>query len=762
MMASTLLMARPGDFGFLAPEPEGPAVTVVIANRNNARFLPDCLSAVSAQTLSNIEIIVVDDASDDESRDVITAYADLDPRLTLLQNEQRVGPAQARNRALDAARGKWIAIVDSDDLMHPERLATLVRAAEEGDLDIVADNQILFYETHGKRAHPLLPSRASFAVTCPSYVASNSLRGGNVPLGYLKPLFRRSFIESGRFRYNRDMPIAEDYDFVFRLLAAGASFQVIPSLSYFYRRHARSTSFRLSRDALVAMLEGDAASRSSLHGEPDREVRRALDLRRKSIEETLAYTDLVGRLKARDWSGAMRQAASSPRAVLRLRELVTGRLSRLLARGQRGVEAPRRACVLSRQRVTGATNGSSAYLLGICTALRDQGWTVDLICPSPAMFGRWPFLKLKPEMDIFRSISIRGSVRVGSIVLATNPMIALRALTALADKVLSRFGRGLGSLARKAPHAIAVELTGADRLFVASKARRPSLVIADYEFLTEAIPFTMAPSARSAVVMHDLFSGQKTKDRPVIVDREQEMRLLAAADLVVAIQKEEADVVASHLGSDRVMVVPMAMQRVAHAQPGDGETVIFVGSNALPNIDAVEWLCSEIWPLVIRKVPRARLCIAGTVCQSVSSRPAGVELLGRVDSLVELYRRAAVVVSPLRSGSGLKVKLVEALAHGKAVVGTSVTFQGVEHLAGTAARREDDATLFAAAIVSFLRSEDERRSEGEKALAAAEREFSPTKSYQELLRFAEGADDPARRMRRSTPNSAVCAEATQP
>ena len=357
------------------------------------------------------------------------------------------------------------------------------------------------------------------------------------------------------------------------------------------------------------------------------------------------------------------------------------------------------------------------------------------------MFGRWPVFKLLPEMSVFHSINIRGAVRIGAYVVATNPAIGLRALVAVVDRLLGRLNLSLGTLARKAPHAIAVPFTDADRLFIASRTERPSLIIADYAFLTDAIPFAMSPQARSAVVMHDLFSAQKTENRPVMIDRDREFELLGAADVVLAIQREEADVVAAHQGADRVIVVPMAVKQVGAPQPGDGRTVMFVGSNTLPNVDAVEWLLAEIWPKVVKGCRRARLVVVGGVCQAVRSHGSEVHFLGRVEDLGDLYRDAAVIVSPLRSGSGLKVKLVEALGHGKAMVGTSVTFQGVEHLAGTAALRTDDADTFANLILKLLDDENERTAQGDRALVAAAREFSPVKSREQFLRFANGTSE---------------------
>lgn len=723
---------------------KAPVVSVVIACCNSARFLRDCLISVTRQTLDHIEIIVVDDASDDDSRFIVQDFMQSDARIALICCETRGGPARARNRALEIARGRWIAVFDSDDVLHRERLALLVNAAERDGCDIVADNQILFDDIPGQDARPLLRgalAQAPSVVSCSDYVRSNSLNGGRVALGYLKPVIRRALIEANGVQYNPDLPIAEDYDFVLRLMLAGGRLKLFPHLTYFYRRHSASTSHRLSRDALVRMLQGDAISCASLSDQLPPDVKDALQERSRSIAKVLAFTDLVARLKSRDWRGAITEVASRPDAALLLRGVVRDRIRRRLSRPGPHMKLERRACILSRQRVMGATNGSSAYLLGICESLRNDGWVVDLICPSPAMFGRWPVFRLLPEMAVFKSISIRGAVRVGPFVIATNPAIGLRALLAVADKLLGRLnlGLGLGTLARKAPHAIAVPFTDEDRLFVASRAARPSLIIADYAFLTDAIPFAMSPQARTAVVMHDLFSAQNTENRPVVIDRDREFELLGAADVVLAIQREEADVVAAQQGPERVIVVPMAVKQVDATQPGDGRTVMFVGSNTLPNADAVEWLLSEIWPKVVQGCKRARLMVAGSVCQAVRPHGSEVHFLGRVDRLSDLYRDAAVVVSPLRSGSGLKVKLVEALAHGKAMVGTSVTFQGVEHLAGTAALRTDDADSFAALIIKLLDDEHERRAQGEKALAAAASEFAPVKSREEFLRFASGS-----------------------
>ena len=108
-----------------------PIVGIVMANFNGGAHLADAVRSVQAQSLAELESIVSDDASTDNSIDIVRQLKAADSRIQLLQSDRNGGPSAARNRAFDIVRGKWVAIVDSDDLIHPRRLATLV---EPGDI----------------------------------------------------------------------------------------------------------------------------------------------------------------------------------------------------------------------------------------------------------------------------------------------------------------------------------------------------------------------------------------------------------------------------------------------------------------------------------------------------------------------------------------------------------------------------------------------------------------------------------------------------
>ncbi|MGZ3314934.1 MAG: glycosyltransferase family 2 protein, partial [Caulobacteraceae bacterium] len=96
-----------------------PLVSLIMANYNGARSLAEAIASAQRQTLADWELILVDDASTDDSLAIAVTLAQADQRIKVLAQARNRGPAAARNRALAAARGAWIAVVDSDDVMLP-------------------------------------------------------------------------------------------------------------------------------------------------------------------------------------------------------------------------------------------------------------------------------------------------------------------------------------------------------------------------------------------------------------------------------------------------------------------------------------------------------------------------------------------------------------------------------------------------------------------------------------------------------------------
>ena len=152
---------------------------------------------------------------------------------------------------------------------------------------------------------------------------------------------------------------------------------------------------------------------------------------------------------------------------------------------------------------------------------------------------------------------------------------------------------------------------------------------------------------------------------------------------------------------------------------GTAQTVLFGGTlDWFPNIDAVRFLAHQVWPHVRRRVPGARLIVAGKDPADEIRRlesVAGVTVIANPPSMFPLLRDAAVVAVPIRTGSGIKIKTVEAMAAGKAIVATDLGCEGWDVADGIHLRRAQDATAFAAALVDLLADESARRRLGTAA-----------------------------------------------
>lgn len=414
---------------------------------------------------------------------------------------------------------------------------------------------------------------------------------------------------------------------------------------------------------------------------------------------------------------------------------------------------PCHVAFVSRQRLVGRANGSSAYLLDLAAAARQAGMECSLIQPSPSLFGRMPVLRIRPEMDLFASHKVRGSVRVGRYLIALNPAIWAAAAHGVLAKIARRAGMQPSWMQdRKAPYSIAVPWTSADRAYVLAHVPDGAIVIADYIFQTQALEVLGSRVRASATIMHDLFHRRAemvafsgVRDSVATVSREDEIDMLGRADLVIAIQKEEARFVAENLPGQPVITVPISYPSETAAQPGQGSQILFVGSNTEPNVAGLKWFCEGCWPAIRAALPEARLDVAGSVATGLGDYPAppGVRYLGMVDDLMPLYRAAGVVISPLTFGSGLKIKLIEAMALGKAIVATSVTLQGVEDIAAPAVFTTDDPGAFAASVISLAKDDALRAQKGREAIAVAEAHFSAARAQDAFRSWLRQVAGPA-------------------
>ena len=192
-----------------------PAVSIVMPAYNVEPYVGEAIRSALAQTYSDFELIVVDDGSKDGTADVVRRRAREDPRIHLVQHANR-GLAGARNSALRAARGAFIALLDSDDLWEPDFLAEQMAILEaRPDVDIVTGNGwMLGGPRHGELARP-----------CPDMRAQPDLAAilGDERAVFVMSVFRRRVYE-GVGEFDETMRTNEDYDFWLRAAIAGFRF----------------------------------------------------------------------------------------------------------------------------------------------------------------------------------------------------------------------------------------------------------------------------------------------------------------------------------------------------------------------------------------------------------------------------------------------------------------------------------------------------------------------------------------------------------
>ena len=215
----------------------------------------------------------------------------------------------------------------------------------------------------------------------------------------------------------------------------------------------------------------------------------------------------------------------------------------------------------------------------------------------------------------------------------------------------------------------------------------------------------------------------------------EEAQLLRKADVVIAIQRHEKAGFAGLVPERSVICIPHSVPVRSAPWKGipPGNTVMFVGSMNQGNVAGLGAFLSHGWPLVVEACPRAELRVYGSIGRRIPRDVARVRALGYVRFLRRAYQRSTVVINPVTLGTGLKIKTVEALAHGKAVVTTACGAEGLEEAAGEAFLVANDMPQLAGEVIRVLSDPALRRKLERNATAFAREEFAPETVFREFL-----------------------------
>lgn len=231
------------------------SVCVIIPAYNAAATIARAVASALAEP-EVAEVVVVDDASSDDTIAQARSADDGSGRLVVIAQPVNGGPSPARNAAIDASHSPHLAILDADDYLLPGRFARLL--AQDG-WDLIADNILFVFEgaEDSPTAIPTGDRHRSLGLN--EFVERNISRPGRprAELGFLKPLIRRTLLESLNLRYQEDIRLGEDYLLYAEALALGARFQLSEACGYVAIERAGSLSGNHRTEDLANLLAAD-------------------------------------------------------------------------------------------------------------------------------------------------------------------------------------------------------------------------------------------------------------------------------------------------------------------------------------------------------------------------------------------------------------------------------------------------------------------------------------------------------------------------
>lgn len=276
---------------------------------------------------------------------------------------------------------------------------------------------------------------------------------------------------------------------------------------------------------------------------------------------------------------------------------------------------------------------------------------------------------------------------------------------------------------------------------VARLARKykPLAVIAEYIFLTDCFAL-LDPDTLKIIDTIDVSSLKEKQvveygiDAPWTCTKAEERAYLLRCDVILAIQNREASVFKELVPEREVLTVGIDfdVNNSNYAGNVPSNTITFVGSGNPLNVHGLQSFFSECWPEIKTARPTAILNVVGKVGSLCRIDDTSVNYFSRMDDLSELYRQSRVVINPTIAGTGLKVKSVEALAHGKPLVAWPHGVEGLEY-SGEAPYIECESWReFGHAVIRILQSDRAAQTLAERAQEFARAKFDSETVYAPL------------------------------
>lgn len=275
----------------------------------------------------------------------------------------------------------------------------------------------------------------------------------------------------------------------------------------------------------------------------------------------------------------------------------------------------------------------------------------------------------------------------------------------------------------------------------------PSCVLVEYIRFSYLLPRAKDSRCLWLIDTHDVMHKRcamfKELSIPhwVEISREEEVGALSGFDAVIAIQFSEEQLLRNMVKDARVILVQHSVEVNSPQFPKrnfDNFTVGYLAANNHTNCDSIVWFLDKVWPKCIEKDSKLFLHIGGSICRKLEGRlDRNVKLLGYIDEVDCFYNNVDIVVNPVRSGGGLKIKNVESLAFGRPLITTIVGSDGFPCSDVFPFLIANTEIEFADNIIKLKDDESARNALSKRSIDYIEKNFSHDSVYKPLLDFIE-------------------------
>lgn len=235
------------------------SVSIIVPIYNGEKYIERCLNSIISQTLENIEIILVNDNSTDETKSIIEKYSKQYKNIVVINKKNNEGVGAARNNGMKIAKGEYIGFIDADDVINDDMYENLYKLAKYSNSDLAMCSYIRKYNNECVEVSPNISEKNVYYdrkkilnKIIPTFV-------NNIEYGYYyvwNKLYKREFLEGENIVFEEEITYSEDWLFNLEVFDKAQSFSYINNPYYTYFDNANSLSKNIDINRIKLSIEG--------------------------------------------------------------------------------------------------------------------------------------------------------------------------------------------------------------------------------------------------------------------------------------------------------------------------------------------------------------------------------------------------------------------------------------------------------------------------------------------------------------------------